>query len=95
MTPEMKRELRRMLDEDLWEESSYAGYFAIECGPVRACKAYGLILEIDGRKMHPGLILASRVKRKIEQMDRDRRKRIDSESLERMRANRRKAATFR
>jgi len=92
MTPEMKRELRRMLDEDLWEESSYAGYFAIECGPVRACKAYGLILEIDGCRMHPGLILASKVKRKIDQMDNERRKRLAATSLERMRANRRKAS---
>jgi hypothetical protein len=92
MTPEMKRELRRMLDEDLWEESSYAGYFAIECGPVRACKAYGLILEIDGRRMHPGLILASKIKRKIDQMDSERRKRLAATSLQRMRANRRKAS---
>jgi hypothetical protein len=92
MTPEMKLELRRMLDEDLWEESSYAGYFAIECGPVRACKVYGLILAIDGRRMHPGLILASKVKRKIDQMDSERRKRLAATSLERMRANRRKAS---
>ena len=92
MDKAMKRELRRMLAEDVWDETSYAGYFAIECGPVIACKAYGLFLTIDGRRMHPGLILASKVKRKVEQMDSERRKRDAAVSLGRMRANRRKAS---